>query len=99
MGIPTDVIIGARNKSLLFFEEKMRAVCDNLYIMTDDGSYGEEGLVTTKIKSLYSEYERTEKTDTSRYTHCVAIGPLPMMKFVSLLTKELGLKTIVSTTR
>ncbi|MBR5352880.1 MAG: NADPH-dependent glutamate synthase [Bacteroidales bacterium] len=100
MGIPTDVIIGARNKSLLFFEDKMRAVCDNLYIMTDDGSYGEQGLVTTKIKSLYSEYEGTEtskpQVDTSRYTHCVAIGPLPMMKFVSLLTKELGLKTIVS---
>ena len=62
MGIPTDVIIGARNKSLLFFEEKMRAVCDNLYIMTDDGSYGEQGLVTTKIKSLYSEYERSESS-------------------------------------
>ena len=100
MGIPTDVIIGARNKSLLFFEDKMRSVCDNLYIMTDDGSYGEQGLVTTKIKSLYSEYERSEsskpQSDTARYTHCVAIGPLPMMKFVSLLTKELGLKTIVS---
>ena len=87
-GIPTDVIIGARNKSLLFFENEMRPVCDNLYLMTDDGSYGEKGLVTNKIRSLIESGEH--------YTHCVAIGPLPMMKFVSLLTKELGVNTIVS---
>lgn len=93
MGIPTDVIIGARNRSLLFFEEKMRTVCDNLYIMTDDGSYGEKGLVTEKIKQLCS---KPDGTYCSPYTHCVAIGPLPMMKFVSLLTKDIGLKTIVS---
>lgn len=86
--IPTDVIIGTRTKSLLFFEEQMREVCDNLYIMTDDGSYGEKGLVTNKIKSLVESGHR--------YSHCIAIGPLPMMKFVSLLTKDLGLKTIVS---
>ena len=89
LGIPTDVIIGARNKDLLFFEEKMREVCDNLFIMTDDGSYGEKGLVTNKIKSLVED-------EGKAYSHCIAIGPLPMMKFVSLLTKELGLKTIVS---
>ena len=88
MGIPTDVIIGARNRDLLFFEEKMRPICDNLYIMTDDGSYGEKGLVTNKIQSLYDEGRR--------YSHCIAIGPLPMMKFVSILTKKLDLKTIVS---
>lgn len=87
-GIPADVIIGARNKDLFFFLDKMREVCDNLYLMTDDGSYGEKGLVTDKIKSLTAV--------TNPYTHCIAIGPLPMMKFVSLLTKELGLKTIVS---
>lgn len=87
-GIPADVIIGARNKDLFFFLDKMREVCDNLYLMTDDGSYGEKGLVTDKIKSLTAA--------TNPYTHCIAIGPLPMMKFVSLLTKELGLKTIVS---
>jgi ferredoxin--NADP+ reductase len=57
--------------------------------MTDDGSYGEHGLVTNKIKSLVQE-------DGKVYTHCVAIGPIPMMKFTSLLTKELNLKTIVS---
>ncbi len=88
-GIPTDVIIGARNRDLLFFEEQMRAVCDNLYIMTDDGSYGEKGLVTNKIEQLVP-------AATQPYTHCVAIGPIPMMKFVSLLTKRLALPTIVS---
>ncbi len=93
LGIPTDVIIGARNKELLFFEDKMRKVCNNLYIMTDDGSYGEKGLVTEKIKNLCTN---SEGTYSSPYSHCVAIGPLPMMKFVSLLTKEIGLKTIVS---
>ena len=93
LGIPTDVIIGARNKDLLFFEDKMRMVCNNLYIMTDDGSYGEKGLVTEKIKSLCTN---SEGSYTSPYSHCIAIGPLPMMKFVSLLTKEIGLKTIVS---
>ena len=87
-GIPADVIIGARNKDLLFFEEEMRPVCDNLYLMTDDGSYGEKGLVTQKIKSLVEAGRE--------YSHCIAIGPLPMMKFVSLLTQDLGLKTIVS---
>lgn len=87
-GIPTDVIIGARNKDLLFFEEHLREVCDHLYVMTDDGSYGEKGLVTAKIKELVESGKE--------YSHCVAIGPLPMMKFVSILTKDLGLKTIVS---
>ena len=89
MGIPVDVIIGARTRDLLFFEEQMRAVCDHLYIMTDDGSYGEKGLVTNKIEQLVP-------TAAQPYTHCVAIGPLPMMKFVSLLTKRLELPTIVS---
>ena len=93
LGIPTDVIIGARNKELLFFEDKMRKVCNNLYIMTDDGSYSEKGLVTEKIKDLCTN---SEGSYSSPYSHCVAIGPLPMMKFVSLLTKEIGLKTIVS---
>ena len=88
-GIPVDVIIGARNRDLLFFEERMRAVCDHLYIMTDDGSYGEKGLVTNKIEQLVP-------TAQEPYTHCVAIGPIPMMKFVSLLTKRLELPTIVS---
>ncbi|MBR6844313.1 MAG: NADPH-dependent glutamate synthase [Bacteroidales bacterium] len=87
-GIPTDVIIGARSKDLLFYENELRAVCHNLYIMTDDGSYGEHGLVTAKVDELCSK--------GVEYSHCVAIGPLPMMKFVSLTTKKYNLPTIVS---
>ena len=95
-GIATDVIIGARTRNLLFFEEEMHAVCDNLYIMTDDGTYGEKGLVTEKIRELCEGSGIQDSGFKLAYTHCIAIGPLPMMKFVSLLTKELGLKTIVS---
>ena len=87
-GIPTDVIIGARSKDLLFYEKELRAVCHNLYIMTDDGSYGEHGLVTKKVDELCQQ--------GAEYSHCVAIGPLPMMKFVSLTTKKYELPTIVS---
>ena len=87
-GIPTDVIIGARSKDLLFYEDELRAVCHNLHIMTDDGTYGEQGLVTAKVDELC--------TKGVEYSHCVAIGPLPMMKFVSLTTKKYDLPTIVS---
>ncbi len=87
-GIPTDVIIGARSKDLLFYEDELRAVCHNLHIMTDDGTYGEQGLVTAKVDELC--------TKGADYSHCVAIGPLPMMKFVSLTTKKYDLTTIVS---
>ena len=87
-GIPTDVIIGARSKDLLFYEDELRAVCHNLHIMTDDGTYGEQGLVTAKVDQLCQS--------GADYSHCVAIGPLPMMKFVSLTTKKYNLPTIVS---
>ena len=87
-GIPTDVIIGARSKDLLFYEDELRAVCHNLHIMTDDGTYGEQGLVTAKVDELC--------TKGVEYSHCVAIGPLPMMKFVALTTKKYDLPTIVS---
>ncbi|MBR1549686.1 MAG: NADPH-dependent glutamate synthase [Bacteroidales bacterium] len=87
-GIPTDVVIGARSKDLLFYEDELRAVCNNLHIMTDDGTYGEQGLVTAKVDELCSK--------GVEYSHCVAIGPLPMMKFVSLTTKKYNLPTIVS---
>lgn len=107
-GIPTDVIIGARSKDLLFYEDELRAVCHNLHIMTDDGTYGEQGLVTAKVDELCMEGEKLKaKGETgedpspltshhSPYSHCVAIGPLPMMKFVSLTTKKYNLPTIVS---
>lgn len=87
-GIPTDVIIGARSKDLLFYEDELRAVCHNLHIMTDDGTYGEQGLVTAKVDQLCQS--------GAEYSHCVAIGPLPMMKFVALTTKKYNLSTIVS---
>lgn len=87
-GIPTDVVIGARSKDLLFYEDELRAVCHNLHIMTDDGSYGQQGLVTAKVDELCQS--------GIAYSHCVAIGPLPMMKFVSLTTKKYNLPTIVS---
>ena len=88
-GIDVDVIVGAKTKDLVILEEEMKAVCANLYITTDDGSYGRSGMVTDTIKYLVNE-------KGIKYDHCVAIGPMIMMKFVCLLTKELGIHTIVS---
>lgn len=67
----------------------MKAVAGNLYVTTDDGSYGRSGMVTTTLKDLVEKEGKT-------YTTCVAIGPMIMMKFVCLTTKELGIPTIVS---
>lgn len=88
-GIDVDVIIGTRSKGTLIFEEEFKAVSRNLYVCTDDGSYGFHGLVTDQLKKLMDE----EKKD---YDLCVAIGPMIMMKFVSQLTRSYSLKTIVS---
>ncbi len=88
-GIEVDVIIGARNKDLLILENEMKAVAKNLYIATDDGSYGFQGNVVDKIKDLVHN-------EGKRYTRVVAIGPMIMMKFVCICTKELGIPTIVS---
>ncbi len=87
-GIDCDVIIGARNKDLLFYEKEMKAVAGNLYVATDDGTYGFHGMGTDQLKALVKEGKK--------YGHCVAIGPMVMMKFVCLLTKELGIPTVVS---
>lgn len=87
-GIDADVIVGAKTKELVILEKEMEAVAGNLYVTTDDGSYGRSGMVTQVIKDLTAEGKQ--------YDLCVAIGPMIMMKFVCLLTKELGLKTIVS---
>lgn len=81
-------IIGARTKELLFWEDRMRAACSELRVTTDDGSYARKGFVTDLLKEVIEE-----KGDLSL---CVAIGPLPMMRAVCGLTKEYGLKTIVS---
>lgn len=87
-GIDADVIVGSKTKSLLILEKEMEAVAGNLYVTTDDGSYGRSGMVTQTIKDLVAEGKK--------YDVCVAIGPMIMMKFVCLLTKELGIPTIVS---
>lgn len=88
-GIDADVIVGAKNHDLLILEDQMEKVAGNLYITTDDGSYKRKGMVTEVIKDLVQVQEK-------HYDVCVAIGPMIMMKFVSLLTKELNLPTIVS---
>ncbi len=88
-GIDADVIVGAKNKDLLILEDQMRAVAGNLYVTTDDGSYVRKGMVTDVIKDL-------EQNQGKKYDVCVAIGPMIMMKFVCLLTKELEIPTIVS---
>ena len=88
-GIDADVIVGAKNKDLLILEDQMRAVAGNLYVTTDDGSYIRKGMVTDVIKDLVISQGK-------KYDVCVAIGPMIMMKFVCLLTKELNLPTIVS---
>ncbi len=88
-GIDADVIVGAKNKDLLILEDQMRAVAGNLYVTTDDGSYVRKGMVTDVIKDLVINQGK-------KYDVCVAIGPMIMMKFVCLLTKELNIPTIVS---
>ncbi len=87
-GVDADVIVGSKTKSLLILEKEMEAVAGNLYITTDDGSYGRSGMVTKTIQDLVAEGKK--------YDVCIAIGPMIMMKFVCLLTKDLGIPTIVS---
>ena len=88
-GVKVDVIIGAKTASMLIYTEEMERVAENLYIATDDGSKGFKGMVTAKIKELYD-------VEGKRYDECVAIGPMIMMKFVTLTTKEYDLQTTVS---
>ncbi len=87
-GIDADVIVGAKTKDLILLEDEMRAVAGNLYITTDDGSYGHHGMVTSMIEELADEGHH--------YDQCVAIGPMIMMKFTCLTTEKLGIPTIVS---
>ncbi len=87
-GAKVDAIVGFRNQDLVILEQEFQAVSNKLMIMTDDGSYGEKGLVTDALKKLIDAGEA--------YDEVIAIGPLIMMKFVCKLTKEYGIKTIVS---
>ncbi|UCD59156.1 MAG: sulfide/dihydroorotate dehydrogenase-like FAD/NAD-binding protein [Candidatus Hydrogenedentota bacterium] len=81
-------ILGARTKELLFYEDEVRAISDELLVCTDDGSYGQKGLVTEMLKQLIDRGEKLSMV--------AAIGPVPMMKFVSRMTKEYEIPTIVS---
>ena len=81
-------VVGCRNKDLVILEDQFKAASDVLKLMTDDGSYGEKGLVTNALKELIEA--------GNKYDEVIAIGPLIMMKFVCQLTKEYGIKTVVS---
>ena len=88
-GVEVDVIVGAKTKELLIYAEEMRQVATNLYIATDDGSEGFHGLVTALLEKLINE-------EGKQYDVCVAIGPMIMMKFVTLTAKKFDLPCIVS---
>ena len=87
-GIDVDVIMGARTKEAVIYEEDMKKIAKNVYIVTDDGSYGRKGLVTDEIERLMGEGKE--------YDLAVAIGPMIMMKFTALQTQKYNIKTVVS---
>jgi len=106
IGKSADIIIGARNKSLIMYEREFRALADKLYITTDDGSYGEKGFVTDVLRRLLTaerfpsmegcpSSDRREVTGRGGFA-ILAVGPLPMMRAVCGVTKEYGVNTIVS---
>ena len=87
-GIDADVIMGSRTKDLLFYIDEMKAVAGNVYVTTDDGTFGFHGNGCQQLEALVNEGKH--------YDVCVAIGPMIMMKFVTILTKKLEIPTIVS---
>ena len=87
-GVAVDVIAGFRSKDIVILEEEFRSACDHLYLTTDDGSYGEKGLVTDRLKALIEA--------GNQYDAVIAIGPIIMMKFVCKTTEPYGIKTLVS---
>ncbi len=87
-GATVHTVIGFRNRDLVILEKEFAAASDLVRVMTDDGSYGEKGLVTNALKALIDSGEQ--------YDEVIAIGPLVMMKFVCALTREYGIKTVVS---
>lgn len=88
LGAEVHSIVGFRNKDLVILEDEFKAVSDKMVLVTDDGSYGEKGLVTNALEALIKE--------GNQYDEVIAIGPLVMMKFVSQLTKQYNIKTTVS---
>lgn len=87
-GVEVDVIAGFRSKDIVILEEEFKKACDHFYLTTDDGSCGEKGLVTDKLKTLIDS--------GIHYDAVIAIGPIIMMKFVCKTTKPYGIKTLVS---
>ena len=87
-GKPADVIVGARNKSLVIYEDEFRAFARNFYVITDDGSSGKKGFVTDVARELFES--------GAKHDAVLAVGPLPMMRAVCNLTKEFGIHTVVS---
>ncbi len=87
-GAEVDVIVGFRSKDIVILEDEFRAAADNMYLMTDDGSYGEQGFVTVKLQQLLESGRE--------YDEVLAIGPVPMMKFVCKTTEPFGVHTSVS---
>jgi 2-polyprenylphenol hydroxylase and related flavodoxin oxidoreductases len=85
LGAQVDIIAGFRDKDLVILEDEMTLASDNLYITTNDGSYGKAGFVTDQLAELSNDYDL-----------CVCIGPIPMMKGVAEMTRGMGLRTIVS---
>ena len=88
LGTEVDTVVGFRNEGLVILEKEFRACSDRFVLMTDDGSAGRKGVVTDALKELIE--------GGAKYDEVIAIGPLVMMKYVSLLTKEYGIKTTVS---
>ena len=88
LGCEVHSVVGFRNKDLVILEDEFKAVINEMRIMTDDGSHGEKGLVTDALKALIEA--------GNQYDEVIVIGPVIMMKFVCLLTKEYGIKTVVS---
>jgi ferredoxin--NADP+ reductase len=87
-GVLADAVEGAKSKNIVIMEDQMKSVAGELYVTTDDGSYGRSGMVTKVISDLYAEGKK--------YDLCVAIGPMIMMEFVVKQNRELGLPTVVS---
>lgn len=87
-GVEVDVIAGFRSKDIVILEEEFKKACDHFYLTTDDGSCGEKGLVTDKLKTLIDS--------GIHYDAVIAIGPIIMMKFVCKTTEPYGIKTLVS---
>ncbi|MBR6337587.1 MAG: sulfide/dihydroorotate dehydrogenase-like FAD/NAD-binding protein [Ruminococcus sp.] len=88
MGVYVDLIAGFRNKDIVIIEDEMKNACNELHICTDDGSYGYHGFVTNKLQELID--------GGAKYDEVIAIGPVPMMKFICKVTEPYGIKTLVS---